>query len=109
MYKFYPLTERTVEKVAIPSSHDEPPDLGSALCLLTVYLTSESLSECAVCPSKDPGYHFPLMPRTKILELLREHFAPTNDQILKPQVIDLVPLTPGWSSLFLPFPMRFVQ
>lgn len=85
------------------------PQTWAMLFIFLLYLTSESLSECAVCLSKDPGYHFPLMPRTKILELPREHFAPTNDQILKPQVIDLVPLTPGWSSLFLPFPMRFVQ
>lgn len=37
MCKFYPLTERTVEKVDIPASHDEPPDLGNALYLLTVF------------------------------------------------------------------------
>lgn len=38
-----------------------------------------------------------------------EHFAPTNDQILKPQVIDLVPLAPGQSALFLPFTVQPVQ
>lgn len=62
-----------------------------------------------MCLSKDPGYLFPFMCRTKNLELPREHFAPTNDQILKSQVIDLVPLAPGSSSLLLPFPMQFVQ
>jgi hypothetical protein len=74
-----------------------------------LYLTSQSLSEFAVCLSKDPGYHLPFMPRSKILELLREHFAPTNDQIRKPQVIDLVPLAPGESALFLPFTVQPVQ
>lgn len=36
MCKFYPETEGR-EKVAIPASHDEPLDLGSALCLLIVF------------------------------------------------------------------------
>lgn len=31
------LRRRAVEKVAIPASHDEPLDLGSALCLLIVF------------------------------------------------------------------------
>lgn len=81
----------------------------AVLFVFLLYLTSESPSECAVCLSKDPGYLFPFMPRTKNLELPREHFAPTNDQILKSQVIDLGPLAPGSSSLLLPFRMQFVQ
>lgn len=83
MCKFYPLTERAVEKLlSLPVMMS--PQTWAVLFVFLLYLTSESLSECAVCLSKDPGYHFPLMPRTKILELPREHFAPTNDQILKP-------------------------
>lgn len=71
------------------------PQTWAVLIVFLLYSTSESLPEFAVCLSKDPGYHFPFMPRTKNLELLGEHFAPTNDQILKLQVIDLVPLAPG--------------
>lgn len=31
------LRQRAMEKVAVPASHDETPDLGSALCLLIVF------------------------------------------------------------------------
>lgn len=85
------------------------PRTWTMVSVFLLYLTSQSLSEFAVCLSKDPGYHLPFMPRSKILELLREHFAPTNDQIRKPQVIDLVPLAPGESALFLPFTVQPVQ
>lgn len=77
------------------------------LFVLLLCLTLESLSEFAVGLAKDPGYHFSFVPRSKILELLREHFAPTKDQILKPQETDFVPLAPRQSSLLLPFAMQY--
>lgn len=50
---------------------------------------------------KGPRLLFSLHAKVKVL---REHFAPTNDQILDPQVIDFVP-----RALFLLFAMQSAQ